>query len=44
MANTASRRVAEKAGFKAEGVRRSWRTVGGIPADFAIYARVADPG
>jgi RimJ/RimL family protein N-acetyltransferase len=42
--NIASCRVAEKAGFEAEGVRRSWRTVDGVPADFAIYSRVADPG
>jgi RimJ/RimL family protein N-acetyltransferase len=44
MANVASCRAAEKAGFEAEGVRRSWRTVNGVPADFALYARVADPG
>ena len=41
--NVASRRVAEKAGFEPEGVRRAWRTVGGVPADFALYGRVADP-
>lgn len=40
--NTASRRVAEKAGFELEGVRRAWRTVGGVPTDFAVYSRIAD--
>ncbi len=39
--NPASRRVAEKAGFELEGVRRSWRTVAGVPTDFAVYARLA---
>jgi RimJ/RimL family protein N-acetyltransferase len=41
--NTASRRVAEKAGFELEGVRRAWRTVRGVPTDFALYSRLADP-
>jgi len=41
--NAASRRVAEKAGFEAEGVRRAWRAVGGVPTDFAVYGRIADP-
>jgi RimJ/RimL family protein N-acetyltransferase len=41
--NVASRRVAEKAGFAAEGVRRAWRAVGGVPTDFALYSRIADP-
>ena len=40
--NPASRRVAEKAGFELEGVRRAWRSVAGVPTDFAVYARVAD--
>jgi len=39
--NPASRRVAEKAGFELEGVRRSWRAVAGVPTDFALYARLA---
>jgi RimJ/RimL family protein N-acetyltransferase len=43
VANTASRRVADKAGFELEGVRRAWRTVEGIPADFAVYSRTAAP-
>ena len=43
VANTASRRVAEKAGFELEGVRRAWRTVGGVPTDHAVYSRIADP-
>jgi RimJ/RimL family protein N-acetyltransferase len=43
VANIASRRVAEKAGFDFEGVRRAWRTVGGVPADFVTYSRIADP-
>ncbi|HEY4410768.1 MAG TPA: GNAT family N-acetyltransferase [Acidimicrobiia bacterium] len=38
--NTASRKVAEKAGFGFEGVRRAWRTVGGVPTDFAVYSRI----
>jgi RimJ/RimL family protein N-acetyltransferase len=41
--NTASRRVAETAGFELEGVRRAWRTVRGVPTDFALYSRLADP-
>jgi RimJ/RimL family protein N-acetyltransferase len=41
--NTASRRVAEKAGFELEGVRRAWRLVGGVPTDHCIYSRIA-PG
>jgi RimJ/RimL family protein N-acetyltransferase len=40
--NTASRRAAEKAGFELEGIRRAWRTVAGVPTDFALYARLAD--
>ena len=42
IASSASRRVAEKAGFTAEGVRRAWRTVDGVPTDFAVYSRVAE--
>jgi len=42
--NPASRRVAEKAGFEPEGVRRSWRTVAGVPTDFAVYGRVRPSG
>ena len=41
--NVASRRVAEKAGFSLEGVRRAWQPVHGVPTDFALYARIADP-
>jgi RimJ/RimL family protein N-acetyltransferase len=43
VANAASCRVAEKAGFQREGVRRAWRTVAGVPVDFALYSRIADP-
>jgi RimJ/RimL family protein N-acetyltransferase len=39
--NPASRRVAEKAGFELEGVRRAWRTVAGVPTDFNLYSRVS---
>jgi len=42
--NPASARVAVKAGFELEGVRRAWRTVAGVPTDFALYARVAGSG
>ena len=42
--NPASARVAEKAGFTAEGVRRAWRTVAGVPTDFTLYSRIATPG
>ena len=42
--NVASRRVAEKAGFELEGVRRAWQIVGGAPTDFALYGRVASSG
>lgn len=38
--NTASRRVAEKAGFELEGVRRAYQTVHGDPTDFALYRRI----
>ena len=40
VANVASRRVAEKAGFELEGVRRAWRLVAGVPTDHAVYSRV----
>lgn len=43
VANTASRRVAEKAGFEFEGVRRAWRLVEGVPTDHALYSRIAEP-
>jgi len=39
--NVASRRVAEKAGFELEGVRRGWQIVGGVPTDFALYGLLA---
>lgn len=42
--NPASARVAEKAGFELEGVRRSWRAVADVPTDFALYARVTGSG
>jgi RimJ/RimL family protein N-acetyltransferase len=42
--NVASRRVAEKAGFELEGVRRAWQVLGGVPTDFAVYGLVAAPG
>jgi RimJ/RimL family protein N-acetyltransferase len=42
VSNVASRRVAEKAGFELEGVRRAWRAVHGVPTDFALYSRLAD--
>ncbi|MGH9012247.1 MAG: GNAT family N-acetyltransferase [Acidimicrobiia bacterium] len=41
--NPSSCRVAEKAGFEREGVRRAWRRVGGVPTDFALYSRIANP-
>jgi RimJ/RimL family protein N-acetyltransferase len=44
ISNVASRRVAEKAGFELEGVRRAWRAVHGVPTDFALYGRIAGPG
>ena len=40
--NAASRRVAEKAGFELEGVRRPG-AVAGVPTDFAVYSRIAAP-
>ena len=42
--NPTSGRVAEKAGFEREGVRRTWRIVAGVPTDFTLYARVTPSG
>jgi putative acetyltransferase len=42
--NQASRRVAERAGFEQEGIKRAWRQVRGEPTDFALYARIAETG
>jgi putative acetyltransferase len=42
--NHASRKVAERAGFQQEGIKRGWRQVRGQPTDFALYARVAETG
>jgi RimJ/RimL family protein N-acetyltransferase len=42
VANTASRRVAEKAGFELEGIRRALLLIGGVPTDHALYSRIAD--
>jgi len=42
--NVTSRRVAEKAGFELEGVRRGSQVLGGVPTDFALYGRIAPPG
>ena len=39
--NGASRKVAERAGFQKEGVKRAWRQVGREPTDFVLYARLA---
>lgn len=42
--NTASIRTAEKAGFRREGLLRSWQEVGGVRKDMYMYARLAgDP-
>jgi RimJ/RimL family protein N-acetyltransferase len=41
--NTPSRKVAEGAGFQLEGVMRSRGRPRGVPTDFALYARVAEP-
>jgi ribosomal-protein-alanine N-acetyltransferase len=38
--NTASRRVAERAGFQEEGIKRAWRSVRGQPMDFVLYSRL----
>lgn len=39
--NRASRAVAERAGYRLEGIRAAWRVVDGQPRDFASYARVS---
>jgi RimJ/RimL family protein N-acetyltransferase len=39
--NAASRRVAERAGFQREGIKRGWQTLHGKRADFVLYARLA---
>jgi RimJ/RimL family protein N-acetyltransferase len=39
--NVASRAVAERAGFEQEGIKRSWRSIRGVRADFVLYARLA---
>jgi len=39
--NLASRRVAERAGFQQEGIKRRWRRRHGRLADFALYACTA---
>ena len=36
--NLASQRVAEKAGFRREGVMRAWIEVGGVPRDHVMYS------
>lgn len=38
--NAAARAVADKAGFEAEGVKRSWRLLRGAPTDYVLYARL----
>lgn len=40
--NVASRRVAEKAGFRLEGILRAYEDVKGRLDDVAMYARLAD--
>jgi RimJ/RimL family protein N-acetyltransferase len=41
--NAAMRRAAEKAGFRYEGVMRSfWQVPGGTPRDYALYARTRE--
>jgi RimJ/RimL family protein N-acetyltransferase len=41
--NASMRRAAEKAGFRFEGVMRGfWPVDGGVPRDFALYARTRD--
>ena len=42
--NTASRRVAEKAGFQLEGVLRDYELIKERRADVAMYARLASAG
>lgn len=42
--NVASRRVAEAAGFREEGLMRGWGLIGGERRDMVLYARLAaDP-
>lgn len=42
--NVASQRVAEKAGYRREGVLRAWIEQNGIPRDHVMYSRLAsDP-
>jgi RimJ/RimL family protein N-acetyltransferase len=36
-------RTAERAGFRSEGLLRSWRRVGGTYRDMFVFARVAEP-
>ena len=38
--NVASQRVAEKAGFRREGILRSWIEQDGIPRDHVLYSRL----
>ncbi|GAB4048351.1 GNAT family N-acetyltransferase [Catellatospora paridis] len=44
--NTASVRTAERAGFRREGLLRSWMELGGIRRDMLLFARLAadEPG
>jgi RimJ/RimL family protein N-acetyltransferase len=43
--NTASQRSAERAGFRREGVLRSWQEIDGERKDMLIYSRLpTDPG
>jgi RimJ/RimL family protein N-acetyltransferase len=39
--NTASRRTAERAGFRSEGVLRGWQQVGAERRDMIMYARLS---
>jgi RimJ/RimL family protein N-acetyltransferase len=38
--NLASQRVAEKAGFRREGVLRAWIEQNGVPRDHVMYSRI----
>jgi RimJ/RimL family protein N-acetyltransferase len=40
--NEASIRTAEKAGFRREGLQRSWREIDGTRRDMYLYARLVD--
>lgn len=44
--NTASVRTAERAGFRREGLLRSWMELGGVRRDMLLFARLAadEPG